>query len=137
MLHPGDHPFILHESVIAYAYARIRVVDDVEKALLNGTAKKREPASEELLKHARAGLVDSEFTLTVCCITTRKSWARNRLPVTCFRCDLSHPLQWIALVCAFFLICVNPLISGISGQVYLIGNCHCLLPSAIIRVNPR
>jgi len=62
LLQPGDHPFIVHESVIAYAYARIRAVDDVENALLNGTAKKREAAGRELLRRARAGLLDSEFT---------------------------------------------------------------------------
>jgi mRNA-degrading endonuclease toxin of MazEF toxin-antitoxin module len=28
-LHPGDHPFIAHESVIAYAYARIRTVEEI------------------------------------------------------------------------------------------------------------
>lgn len=62
VLHPGDHPFIAHESVIAYSYARIRTVEDIEAALLNGTAKKREPVSEQLLKRAQAGLLDSDFT---------------------------------------------------------------------------
>lgn len=62
VLRPGDHPFIAQESVIAYSYSRIRTVDDIETALLNGTAKKREAVSEELLKRVQAGLLDSDFT---------------------------------------------------------------------------
>src|ERR1700676_42671 len=49
VLKPGDHPFIEHESVIAYTYSRIRPVDDIEAAMRNGTAKKRQPISRELL----------------------------------------------------------------------------------------
>jgi len=62
VLRPGDHPFIAHDSVIAYSYSRVRPVDDIETALLNGTAKKREPVSEQLLKRVQAGLLDSDFT---------------------------------------------------------------------------
>ena len=62
VLQAGDHPFIEHPSVVAYAYARIRTVQTIETAIVNGTAKKREPASRALLKKVRAGLVDSDFT---------------------------------------------------------------------------
>jgi len=62
VLKPGDHPFITRESVIAYSYSRIRTVDDIETALQNGTAKKREPVAETLLKRVQAGLLDSDFT---------------------------------------------------------------------------
>lgn len=62
VLKPGDHPFIVRESVIAYSYSRIRTVEDIEIALLNGTAKQREPVSEALLKRVQSGLIDSEFT---------------------------------------------------------------------------
>jgi hypothetical protein len=62
VLRKGDHPFIVHDSVIAYAYSRIRAVDDIESAIENGTAKQREPVSEAVLKKVRAGLIDSDFT---------------------------------------------------------------------------
>lgn len=61
-LHPGDHPFIVHESVIAYAYARIRTVEEIEVAIATGTAKLREPMSPELLGRICNGLIDSDFT---------------------------------------------------------------------------
>ncbi len=60
---PADcHPFIKHSSVISYGYSRIRVLADIETALQNGTAKLRDPMSEEILRRAKAGLIDSEFT---------------------------------------------------------------------------
>jgi hypothetical protein len=62
VLQAGEHPFIGHPSVVAYAYARIRTVQTIETAIVNGTAKKREPVSRALLKKVRAGLVDSDFT---------------------------------------------------------------------------
>jgi mRNA-degrading endonuclease toxin of MazEF toxin-antitoxin module len=61
-LHPGDHPFLVHESVIAYAYARIRTVEEIEAAIATGSAKLREPLSPELLKRICNGLIDSDFT---------------------------------------------------------------------------
>jgi len=62
VLQSGEHPFIEHPSVIAYAHSRIRTVEAIETAITNGAAKKREPASPVLLKKVRAGLTDSEFT---------------------------------------------------------------------------
>jgi len=61
-LNVGDHPFIKHPSVIAYAYSRITSVDEIELAIKSGNAKTREPVSPELLKRIRAGLRDSDFT---------------------------------------------------------------------------
>jgi hypothetical protein len=61
VLRKGDHPFIEHESVIAYSYSRIRVVDDIEDAITNGAAKQREPVSNDILKRVQAGLIDSDF----------------------------------------------------------------------------
>jgi len=58
----GSHPFIKHPSVISYGYSKIRCVADIDTALKNGSAKVREPVSEEVLKRAKAGLVDSDFT---------------------------------------------------------------------------
>jgi hypothetical protein len=60
---PADsHPFVKHASVISYGYSKIRCVADIETAIQNGTAKKRDPVSAELLSRAQAGLIDSDFT---------------------------------------------------------------------------
>lgn len=62
VLQVGDHPFIRHESVIAFAYAEITSVAGIERAIAAGTARTREPASVALLKRVQAGLLDSDFT---------------------------------------------------------------------------
>jgi hypothetical protein len=62
VLNQGDHPFIQHESVIAYLYSKIRTVPDIEELLNKGIAKKRDPVSPELLKRIQTGLVESDFT---------------------------------------------------------------------------
>jgi len=61
-LHPGDHPFIIHDSVIAYSYARIRTVEEIEGAVASGAARLREPVSPEVLERVCKGLVESDFT---------------------------------------------------------------------------
>ena len=61
-LNKADHPFIRHESVIAYSYSRIRAVDEIESAIQSGNATLREPVTPELLKRIRMGLRDSDFT---------------------------------------------------------------------------
>jgi mRNA-degrading endonuclease toxin of MazEF toxin-antitoxin module len=61
-LHPGDHPFIVHDSVIAYSYARIRTVEEIEAAVASGAARLREPVSPEVLERVCKGLVESDFT---------------------------------------------------------------------------
>ena len=62
VLNKGDHPFVQHESVIAYGFSQIRSVEDIQELLRSGAAKPRDPVSPELLKKIRAGLVDSDFT---------------------------------------------------------------------------
>jgi hypothetical protein len=61
-LRPGDHPFIVRDSVIAYSYARIRTVEEIEVAVASSAAKLREPVSPELLTRVCNGLMDSDFT---------------------------------------------------------------------------
>lgn len=61
ILKKGDHPFIEHDSVIAYRYSKVVTVESIETAIKNGTAKKREPASPSLLKRAQDGLLESDF----------------------------------------------------------------------------
>lgn len=62
VLNKGDHPFVQHESVIAYRYCQIRDVADIEELINRDLAKSREPVSPSLLKRIQAGLVDSDFT---------------------------------------------------------------------------
>ena len=62
VLQAGDHPFLRHESVIPYAFARIRNISDIAAAISNDMAKKRETASKVLLNRAQAGLLESDFT---------------------------------------------------------------------------
>jgi hypothetical protein len=62
VLNAGDHPFIRHESVVAYNYSKIRLVSDIQLLISTHSAKRREPVSPELLEKVRAGLVDSDFT---------------------------------------------------------------------------
>jgi hypothetical protein len=62
VLKKGEHPFIKHESVIAYGYAAIKWEENIDNAILNGVATKREPVSPQLLKRVQAGLIDSDFT---------------------------------------------------------------------------
>ena len=62
VLNVGDHPFIRHASVAAYAYARIRPIDDIEAAIRSGNAKQMEQVTAVLLKRIRMGLRDSDFT---------------------------------------------------------------------------
>lgn len=61
-LHAGDHPFIVHDSVIAYSYSRIRTVEEIDHALATGAAKLREPVTPQLLARVCRGLIDSDFT---------------------------------------------------------------------------
>lgn len=62
VLNKGDHPFIEHESVIAYRYSKVVTTESVEAAIRNGTARQREAASPNLLKRAQEGLLESDFT---------------------------------------------------------------------------
>ena len=61
-LEVGDHPFIKHSSVIAYAYSKIVSVDEIELLLQSGSAKLKGPVNAPLLKRIQAGLLDSDFT---------------------------------------------------------------------------
>lgn len=62
VLDVGDHPFIKHESIIAYRWSKIRAVDEIESAFLTQAAKPREPVSDAILRKVQAGLLDSDFT---------------------------------------------------------------------------
>lgn len=61
-LFPGDHPFVQHESVIAFAYSEVNTVTKIENAIASGKARMRDPVSADLLRRMQAGLLDSDFT---------------------------------------------------------------------------
>jgi hypothetical protein len=57
----GDHPFINHDSYIAYKYARVDRIDELEKKVTTKLFIPREPVSAELLYRIRNGLQSSRF----------------------------------------------------------------------------
>jgi hypothetical protein len=62
ILNPGDHPFIQHESVVAYRYSEITSLAVIEQAIQSKKAKERETVAAELLRRIQRGLLDSDFT---------------------------------------------------------------------------
>lgn len=62
VLNDGDHPFIKHESVIAYRFSKIREIGDIEAAIAAKAARKREPISGDILRRVQGGLIESDFT---------------------------------------------------------------------------
>jgi hypothetical protein len=62
VLRPGDHPFIVRDSVIRYADASIVDVRDLDRCLANRVAKPRDACSAELLKRIQGGISVSIFT---------------------------------------------------------------------------
>lgn len=63
VLHPGDHPFIRHESFVLYSTARRFRVDRLLRALEHGRCHLKEDMGPELLERVRAGLLASPFTV--------------------------------------------------------------------------
>jgi hypothetical protein len=61
-LQKGDHPFLDHPSVIAYAYSRVTTVEEIEIAVKSGTAIPRPDASAKLVQRAQDGLLESDRT---------------------------------------------------------------------------
>lgn len=58
----GDHPWIRHDSVASYEFARILSISSVEAELAAGTLKARAPLGPELLKRLQIGFVVSDET---------------------------------------------------------------------------
>ncbi len=61
-LEPGDHPYIKHSSVMTFAYARVRTIQEIDKVIANKDAKQREPMAEKFLRRARSAITESGFT---------------------------------------------------------------------------
>jgi hypothetical protein len=62
VLRPGDHPFIRHESNVAYGSADFIPLSRLQSRLRSGSAKMRSDMSTELLKAVRDGLIASSRT---------------------------------------------------------------------------
>lgn len=60
-LAPGDHPFVKHNSAIAYGFSKIRTVADIESLFANGSAYPKEPMAPHVLSRIQAGVIDSDF----------------------------------------------------------------------------
>ena len=55
VLHPGDHPFIKHESFVNYKYAQVISFVQLFNGLQKGLFIKKEDISEEVLRRIQAG----------------------------------------------------------------------------------
>ena len=58
----GDHPFVKHESFIAYARCRVEAADDLVTHVCRGYLVENSPASEVLVQRIVSGLKQSRFT---------------------------------------------------------------------------
>jgi len=63
VLHPGDHPFVRHESSVHCSTARWFSVSSILAAVSRGRCHLMLDASEDLLRRVRAGLLASPFTV--------------------------------------------------------------------------
>ena len=59
-LDAGDHEFIRHPSVIAYAYSKIVKVQELAALEKQGNLVRKQSASPALLARARAGMRDTD-----------------------------------------------------------------------------
>jgi hypothetical protein len=62
VLQPGEHPFIVHPSVVFYADARIVDVQQLRLAIESGVARPYPRFSAGVLKRIQHGLTVSRFT---------------------------------------------------------------------------
>ena len=58
----GDHPFIKHESVVAYHYARLIAVDKMMEWKNKHYDEAWPPVKQPLLKRIQQGAIDSDYT---------------------------------------------------------------------------
>jgi hypothetical protein len=58
----GEHPFIKHDTVVAYQLATLISKKTMADFLDGGTFTKKEPCSPALLIKVREGLLKSDFT---------------------------------------------------------------------------
>ncbi len=62
ILTPGDHPFVRHESVVAFEHASLFKVEKLERGLTNGSLSKYPDISDSLFTAVKQGLLSSPRT---------------------------------------------------------------------------
>ena len=60
LLHPGDHPFIGHNSFVDYRFTRLEPAAHMESRVHEGMFHVKEPCSTEMLKRIVAGALKSK-----------------------------------------------------------------------------
>lgn len=58
----GEHPFITHESVIAYYFAKLISVEKIKEWKNRQYFESRQPVKPPLLRRIQQGAVDSDYT---------------------------------------------------------------------------
>lgn len=76
ILRRGDHPFISHESVVAYWDARLVRATELRRAMDDGEVTCHSPCSERLLRYIQDGLLASPFTSPKMAAYCRRQWGR-------------------------------------------------------------
>lgn len=61
-LNPGSHPFIEHESHIAYKHARLEPASTLEQLVEKGVFRVHQPCGDPPFSEIKAGLNSSKFT---------------------------------------------------------------------------
>lgn len=62
VIQPQDHPYVRHETVVAYGFARLAKVDTLMSLIKGGTGSFHDDVSAELLEKMQSGLIDSPRT---------------------------------------------------------------------------
>ena len=62
ILIPGDHPFVRHDTAVAYGNVRRYTAAALDAVIADGTAKRRAPLTAEVLARLRAGFFASTRT---------------------------------------------------------------------------
>lgn len=62
ILFVGDHPFIKHDSCVAYDFARLVSLSEINSKIEKGHIRLREAVSAEVLKRVQVGFVLSDET---------------------------------------------------------------------------
>jgi hypothetical protein len=76
VLKKGDHPYIIHDSVVFFHDAKIVQISDLEQLMISypNLCRKCDKCSNSVLKRIQAGLLKSEFTHKKVIAFCRKAW---------------------------------------------------------------
>lgn len=77
ILRKGDHPYILHDSVVSYQDAQELSVVKIQAQIDRGWPQ-CDSCSDELLKKVQAGLLASPFTKKSIKAICQQAWAAKR-----------------------------------------------------------